>query len=91
MDESRPANWAGIAIEIAIEDALRSAPLEPAPPDLYQAVMQQIHAQTQPVQAIQAGNPPAQPAPFEKLRFRVTWLDGPARLVVDIYTGTPLS
>ena len=23
--------------------------------------------------------------------FRVTWLDGPARLVVDIYTGTPLS
>jgi hypothetical protein len=65
MNKLEPVNWTDNAMDAAIEDALRTAPLDNVPPGLYQAVMQQVQAQ----------NLPTQPVPFQKMGFRISWLD----------------
>jgi hypothetical protein len=73
MDEIEATKRGMEALDAAIEEALHIAALEPAPPGLYRAVMEQIQAQDL---ADRAGRPlRAQPVPFAQAGFRITWLD----------------
>ena len=75
MDETGQANWMGSALDAAIEDALRTAPLEATPPGLYPAVMRRIDASSQPAPLKKPQVIQPQPQPFVKGSFRVSWLD----------------
>ncbi len=73
MDEIEPTKWSMNTLEAAIDQALRTAPLEPAPPGLYRAVMGQIQAQNL---ASRARRPlHAGPVSYKQVGFRITWLD----------------
>ena len=75
MDETGQANWMGSALDAAIEDALRTAPLEATPPGLYQAVMRRIDASSRSVPMQKPRVNRLQSQPFVKGAFRVSWLD----------------
>jgi len=75
MDETERMNRMESTIEAALEDGLRTVPLEAAPAGIYQFVMQHIDARKQPARDSRLPAAQSQPAPFERVTFRVSWLD----------------